>query len=348
MFAGSGRLADDHILLVVPANGCLGLCGARCALFDLALFFLRHHAGAAEIAGIIALYKVAVRITDRLLEIRGQLMHILIPSVRTLLTTFENDLIDAVRDVRIELSGRRHRFLDMADCDRHGRLPVKGHFACEHLIQCHAEGIHVTLLVAESAPRLFRGCIVHGSHDIGRDRIAGRGLGYAKIRDLDLSFSGNDDILRLDISMDNVVSMRRFQSHGDLQCDRHRLFVAQLSFFANIIFQRNAVHEFHDNIINALFLTDVIDIYDIGMHQACRSLRLHPEFGYKIRVFRKLLLQDLDRHITVQCVVLGFIYIRHTACADLFKDLIAVCDQHTDFNHSIPPLPWISPLMFGH
>ena len=344
---GLDHSLDIIIFLIREADRLFSLCTLS-ALFDLALFFLGQHTRGAHVVGIIALHEIAVRIADRLLEIGSELLHILIASVRALLTALEDDLVHTVRDVRIELSGRRHRFLDVADRDRYGRLPVKRHFACEHLIQSHAERIDIALLVAESASGLFRGGIVHGSHDIGSDRVAGRRLGNTEIRDLDLSFAGNDDILRLDISVDNVVSVGRFESHGDLQSDRDRLFIAQISLLAYVIFQCDAVHKFHDNIVNALFLTDVIDIYDIGMHQACRSLRLHPEFGYKIRVFRKLLLQDLDRHITVQCVVLGFIYIRHTACADLFKDLVAVRDQHADLNHFIPPLPWKSPRAYRH
>ena len=171
------------------------------------------------------------------------------------------------------------------------------------------------------------------SHDIGCDGIGGRDLGNAEIGHLDFAFFGNNDILGLDVPVDDVIPVGRFQSHGDLDGDGDCLLNGQSLPGLDIFFQRDAVHELHDDKINAFFLADIIYIYNIRMHQSRGGLGLHTELGYETGIFRKFLLQDLDRHQTVEFVVLGFIDIRHAAAADLFQNLVSICNEHSYLNH---------------
>ena len=327
----------DHILIDVRLRGG-SLLPVLNALLDLLLLFVRDHAGASHIIGIIALYKISVRIADRHLEIRGQLLHILITPVRALLTAFENDLVHAVGNIGIDLTRRRHRLLNVTDRDRNCRLAVKRHFSRQHLIQCNAQRVDIALFIAESSPGLFGRGVVDGSHDIGGDRITGSRLRDSEVRDLHLSVPGNNDVLGFYISVYDMVSVRDFKAHGNLQSDRNGFLVSKPSPLCDIILESDPVHQFHYDVVNALFLADVIDIDDIGVHQAGCRLRLYTEFRYEIGVLGKLLLEHLDRNIAVQSVIFGFIYICHAAGPDFFKDLVAVSDQHTDLNHVLPPL----------
>ena len=256
-----------------------------------------------HIIGVKPLYKITVRIADRFYEVRRQLLHVLVAPVGTLLAALENDLVYTVRNIRVQFPGRGHRFLDMLDRDRDSRIPVKRDFAGKHLIQRYAQRIDVALFIAEAASRLFGRSIMNRAHHIRGDRVTGCRLSDTKIRDLNLSLTGNDDVLGLNIPVNDVVAVRRLQSHGDLQRDRNRLFVAETASLRDIALERDPVHELHDNIINPFFLADVIDVYDIGMHKTRCSLCLYAEFRDKIRVLRELLLEHLDRHIAVQCVV---------------------------------------------
>ena len=328
----------DHILINIRLRGG-ALLPVLDSLLDLFLLFVSDHARAAHIVGVIALYKISVRIADRHLEVRSQLLHILVAPVRALLTAFENDLVHAVGNIGIDLARRRHRLLDMTDRDRYRRLAVKRHFSRQHLIECHAQRVDIALLVAETAPGLFGRGIMNGSHDIGSDRITGSRLRDSEVRYLYLSVPGNNDILRFDIPVDDMVPVRDFKAHGNLQGDRNGFLVTEPSPLCYIILESDPVHQFHYDVVDALFLAYVVNIDDIGVHQACCRLRLYTEFRYEIGVLRKLLLEHLDRHIAVQSVIFGFIYICHTAGPDFFKDLVAVCDQHTDLNHVLPPLP---------
>ena len=227
----------------------------------------------------------------------------------------------------------------MTDRDRHCSLSVKGHFARQHLIERHTQRIDVALLIAEAAPCLFGRGVMDRSHDIGCDRVACGSLRDSEVGDFHLSVSGNYDILGLDVSVYDMVSVSDFKAHGNLQSDRNGFLVAEPSPLCDIILESDPVYQLHYDIVDPLFLAYVVDIDDIGVHQARCSLRLYAELRNEIGVLRKLLFEYLNRHVAVQSVIFGFIYICHTAGPDFFKDLIAVCDQHTDLNHVLPPLP---------
>ena len=130
---------------------------------------------------------------------------------------------------------------------------------------------------------------MHTSHDIGCDRIAGRCLGNTKVHDLDLSVSGNHNILWLDIAVDNMIVVSCLNTHGNLNGNTDRFLDGKTGFFLNILFECDTLNQFHDDIVDTVFLSDIINTDNIGMHQSCCGLCLHTEFGNKIGVFRKLL-----------------------------------------------------------
>ena len=140
--------------------------------------------------------------------------------------------------------------------------------------------------------------------------------------------------------MNNMVIVCRFNSHGNLNRDADGFFRGKSRFFFDIFFQRNSFHKFHYNIVNAAFFPNVIDIDDIRVHQPGRRLCLDAEFGNKILVFAEFLLQHFDRYKTIQFMVFGFIYIRHSTGTDFFQNLIPLADYHSDFNHAYNHAPF--------
>ncbi len=222
----------------------------------------------------------------------------------------------------------------MLDGDHYRGISVKGYPARQHLKQGDAQGINIALLVAVAASGLLRRSIMNGAHDIGGNGVAGGCLGNAKVRYLYLPFLADDDILRLNVSVNDMVAMGCLQSHGYLDGDTHRFLYGKSGLLLYITLESDALHQLHNDIIHALFFADVIDIDDVGMHQSRCRLCLHPEFGNKIGIFRKFLFQHFHCHETIEFVVFCFIYVRHTAGSDLFQDLIAIRYQHSDLNHA--------------
>ena len=266
-------------------------------------------------------------------KVRRQLIHSLITAVRTLLTALENDLFHAVGKIRDYFPRRRERILDMLQGNGDGCLSVVGYLAGQHLVQCHTQRIDITLLIAVASARLFRGGIMDRPHDIGGNGIAGGGLRDSEVRHLDFAFFGNDDILRLDIPVDNMAPVGSRQAHGDLDGNRYGLAGGKSLPLLNIPLERDAVHQFHDNVVGALFLADIINIDDIGVHQAGCGLRFYTELGDERRVLRKLLFEHLYSHHAVEPVVFCFIYIGHASGTNFFQYLIAVRNQHPYLNH---------------
>ena len=66
---------------------------------------------------------------------------------------------------------------------------------------------------------------MHGTHYIGSNGVAGRRLGNTEIRNLYLSFLGNDNVLGLDIPVNDVIVVSRFNTHTYLDGNAHGFFI---------------------------------------------------------------------------------------------------------------------------
>ena len=257
--------------------------------------------------------KISVGIYQRMLQILDQLSDLSIPALCILLSTFQNDLFQTVRNVGNQLGGRRDLLLQMFHSHLYRGFTVKGHFSCHHLIQSDTNRVNIALLIAVSSPGLFRRCIVYRSHG---HRTYRRGCNHprnAEICHFYFSIIGNNNVLRLDIPVYNMMLMRFFNAHTHLDPDADHFFRGKPALFVNVILQRNAFHKLHDNIVKTSVLPYIINIYNIGIEKSCRCLCLGPEFPDKCFIFPKFFFQYFDRDIAIQHMVLALIHIRHAA-----------------------------------
>ena len=213
-----------------------------------------------------------------MLQVCNHLSHTLIPPVSALLRTFHDNIFDAHRNLWHKVPQIRHRVLNMLDRDCHGGIPIKRNTSCQHLKHGDTHRINIALLIRKSTSGLLRRSIVDRTHYIRSDRVAGRCFGNAKIRHLHLTLFGYHDVLRLDIPMYNVVIVRRLNAHGNLYCNTDGFLGRQPYFLFDIFFECDALHQLHHDIMNAIFLPDIVYIHDIGMHESRGSLCLHAEF----------------------------------------------------------------------
>ena len=114
---------------------------------------------------------------------------------------------------------------------------------------------------------------MYGSHHVCTDSIGGcRRPGDAEIRHLYFSVFRNNNILRLDITMDDMMLMCRFHTGHHLDRNADGLLRRYPTLLFYIIFQGNTVYQLHDHKIQSPVLTDIVYIDYIGMHQSrCRS-----------------------------------------------------------------------------
>ena len=116
--------------------------------------------------------------------------------------------------------------------------------------------------------------------------------------------------------MNDAVIVGGLKARRHLQGNTGGFPHCQLSLFIDVSLQRNALHQLHHDKIDTVLFSHIIHVYDIGMGQPCRRLGLHPEFGQKNLVILEFRLQNLDGHKTVQFMIFGLIYIRHSTRAD--------------------------------
>ena len=201
----------------------------------------------------------------------------------------------------------------MFQCHFNGRITVKRNSSGQHLIHRDAEGIDITLRIRETASGLFRRAVVDRSHDIGIDGVRACRPGNAEVCHLGSSVCRYDDVLRLDVSVNNVVIMRSFKARRHLETDPGGLADRQIPLAQDVGLQRDSLYQFHHDEINPVFFSDIVHVDNVRMRQTCRSLRFHAEFGYKLFIAPKLALEHLDGNEAVQFVVPGTKYICHSA-----------------------------------
>ena len=92
----------------------------------------------------------------------------------------------------------------------------KRHSSGYHLIHRDTERINIASFIAVSASLLLWGYVVYTAHCARCKRIAARCLGDTEICDLDISIFRYNNILWLDVTVNNMVLMRCFQTGCDL------------------------------------------------------------------------------------------------------------------------------------
>jgi hypothetical protein len=121
--------------------------------------------------------------------------------------------------------------------------------------------------------------------------------------------------------MDDIRGMRRGERPDDLHrvidraIDRHRHIVRQTA-------QRHAIDEFHHNEIAVVDGIDIVDRDDVRVVQGRGGSRFLGEAPLALGTLRAGV-QDLDRDLPTQTVVVGFVDDAHAAASDFASDQIA-------------------------
>ena len=93
-----------------------------------------------------------------------------------------------------------------------------------------------------------------------------------KIRQLRHTRIGDQDIVRLDVPMYDLILVCQTERRSDLTRNADRFLVIQPAFFLNILAERLALHQFHDDEMDITLFPHVIDTHDIRVCQSGRCL----------------------------------------------------------------------------
>jgi hypothetical protein len=121
--------------------------------------------------------------------------------------------------------------------------------------------------------------------------------------------------------MDNVLSVGRTKSVGDLQSQIEKRFQQQRTS-GNFGLQRLAFQQLHGNEILAVPFTDVVNGAYIRTVQGGSRLGFPLEARWGLRVLGKFIGKELDGHEAVQARVLGFVDHTHPSGTKLLDDAV--------------------------
>ncbi len=144
----------------------------------------------------------------------------------------------------------------------------------------------------------------------------------AKIRDQRVP-AAQEDVLRLDVAVDDVMAMGEAQGVGDLAGDRERIVERELSLAEKPSTQRLTLDVRHSVVEGAAGLTAVVQRDDMRMVQACGDGNL-PQESLGTECGGEHGIQDLESDGAIMLQVPGEEHGPHSPTPDLALDRVAV------------------------
>ena len=163
------------------------------------------------------------------------------------------------------------------------------------------------------------------THDFVVSAYDGRSayrLRDSEVRKLCDACIGNQNVVRLDVSMYNLIFMCEAECRCNLPRDADCLFIVDPTLFFNQLAERFSLYEFHNDEVDISLLSDIVNTYNIRMGKPCCRLRLSSEIFHKLRVLGKFRAQNFNRNISVQQTAFCLINDSHSAFSDFFNQFI--------------------------
>ena len=203
--------------------------------------------------------------------------------------------------------------------------------AGEHLVQHDAERVEIGARIDGGAAGLLGREVLRRADD--RSRLGH--LRRTRARDpevghLEAAVGADDDVVRLDVAVHDPVAVRERECAQDLArvLDRDRDRGRPVA--DEQLLQRAPFEVLHRDVVRPLRVAAVEDRDDVRMVEARGALRLAAEALDELLVGGMPLVQQLQRHVPAQFLVLGEVHVGHPARAELALDHIAPVEDTVD------------------
>ena len=231
-------------------------------------------------------------------------------SLRLLLQAAAHNPLQRGRKILHKLRQRGRIFVqDRAQRFGGGGLP-EGALAGEHLVEDHAESKDIAAGVGDVPPHLLRSHVANGAQhwpglgllrdgDGGSVGASGFGLGefgQAEVQDLDASVLRQEEVFRLEVTMNNAGVVSGGQSTRNVHAAIAGLARTHRTA-TQAIPQGFALQQLGHDVRTSIVLADVEDRNNIRMVQSGGGLRLQFEPVQTLRVPRPVLGEHLDGHV---------------------------------------------------
>src|SRR5690606_7159340 len=166
------------------------------------------------------------------------------------------------------------------------------------------------------------------------DRRRRNGAGDAEVRHFHAPVVADQYVMRLDVTVDDLVKMGMIQRVANLGGDLDRFLRPQRRPLADNFVQIGPVHKLHDDVVRVRVLADIVNADDIRMRQRCSRLRLTVEPPDEIFIVHELLTKHFDGYVPVQQVIPRFVDERHTAAPDASQQFVTSAQRLSDHDDS--------------
>ena len=176
--------------------------------------------------------------------------------------------------------------------------------------------------------RLLRREVLGGSHDRARLGHVGRaGTGDPEIGDLGVVGVVDDHVVGFQVAMDDAVTVGEAGRLEDLDRDVDRPQLIDRSLLPDQLLERAAREVLHRDVVRVVVLAAVVDADDVRVLEAGGGLGLAPEALDEARVLGEPVVQELQRDLAPELLVLGEEHIGHASGAEPGDDLVPPIDQ---------------------
>jgi hypothetical protein len=257
-------------------------------------------------------------------------------------------IADRRRDCAVERVQPRVGLLEPLGDHRLRRLPLERGHTTEHLVQHTPEAVQVATAVDVLGTYDLLGTHVLGRPDgdasLSEARTPGRADGSRdpEIGDHGVTI-GQQDVGRLDITVDNVLTVRVAQGTADFPYDVQGFAQRQRALPRNASPEGLPLHVRHDVVQQSVGITGIVQRNDVGVVEAGGSVDL-PQEPLGTQRGREFGPQDLDRHRPTVLEVLGEIHDGHPATPDLALDRVAVANCSLEAVEELDQRPCLQPV----
>ena len=152
--------------------------------------------------------------------------------------------------------------------------------------------------------------------------------------------------------MDHAAPVREPRRLEDLDRDVDRADRVQRRLLADQLLERPARQVLHRDVVRAVERAPVVDADDVRVLEPGRGLRLAPEALDEVRVLREPAVQQLQRDLAAELLVLGQEHVGHPAGAQPRDHPVAAVDDRSgrEIGHRYWPSAssvWITDLAIG-
>ena len=165
--------------------------------------------------------------------------------------------------------------------------------------------------------------------------------GNAEVHHLDGAVRQQHDVLGFHVPVDDAFGMGVVQCAEHLRGKMHGLFPGErAAALFEVFLQRDAVHVFHDDVLELVRHRHIVHLDDVGMVQNGDGLGLVFKTAHQLLVVQKFFFQNLDSHRVAGLGILAPVDVGHAAHADqVANEIPAVQTLADQIIHVVPPYP---------